>query len=111
VKPVHDTEWQPVPPHALPDNALKLGVSTRTTAIQDGWNGAMTSIADHTPLFSPWLFLVLALGLVPLSLRDPARLALLVGGVMTFLAYRNPVWLVGAACIAAATVIAERLRK
>lgn len=111
VKPVHDTEWQPVPLRSLPDNALKLGVSTRTTAIQDSWTGALTSLAEHTPLFSPWLFLVLALGLVPLSLRDPARLALLVGGVMTFLAYRNPVWLVASALLAAATAIAERARK
>jgi hypothetical protein len=111
VKPVHDTEWQPVPPRALPDNALKLGVSTRTTAIQDGWTDALTSLADHTPLFSPWLYLILALALVPLSLRDPARVALLVGGVMTFLAYRNPVWVGAAACIAAAVTIAERLRR
>jgi hypothetical protein len=111
VEPRADREWQPVPPRVFPEQALKLGVPTRTTAIQDATTDALSWLAEHTPLFSPWLFLVMALAAVPLSLAEPTLLALAVSGITTFVAYRNPVWLVASACIAAAAALSARLRR
>jgi hypothetical protein len=109
VTPRADHEWVAVPLRELPPDAMKLGVPIRTTAIQDTSTSVLASIAAHTPLFSPWLYLALALGLIPFALRQPDVLALLVGGVLSFVTYRNPVWLVASACVSLAMVLA-RLR-
>lgn len=107
VQPQADSEWFDVPQRDYGKAALKLGVPTRTTALQDAWTGAVTAIADHTPLFSPWLYFGLALLLVPFTIARPVLLVLLVGGVLVFVTYRNPVLLIACTCTAAVATIAR----
>jgi hypothetical protein len=79
--------WSPVParvprvaryaPHMLTD----LGLATsHDNAVQAGYTAALTWLADHTPLFRPWLYLALALGLLAV-VRRRAPLALLLSGL------------------------------
>jgi hypothetical protein len=108
VAPGINREWRQVPLRVVDDDLPKLGVPTRTTAVQDAAAATFRAVAAHTPLFSPWLFLALAVALVPLALRDPVALALIISGVMLQLAHRGSVHVIACACLAALLVIARR---
>jgi hypothetical protein len=108
VEPGANTHWRAVPIVELPSDALKLGVPTRTTVMQDGWTDALTGFADHTPLFWPWLFVGLAALVIPFALRRPDALALAISGIALQLVFRDSLLPIAAACLAALIVGCER---
>lgn len=96
-----------VPLRPLPSAALKLGVPTRTTAIQDGWTVMHEAL---TPLYTPWPYLVLILLLVPFALRQ-RDVAILLASALAFHAPGILTgWLVIATLLSAILVAARRLR-
>jgi hypothetical protein len=97
-----------VPSRALPEGALKLGVPTRSTAIQDDWTEGHAALADVVPVFSPWPYLALLVVLAPFALRQPDVWPLLVSafalhGLGVFTA-----WLPVCLALAGAIVLARR---
>lgn len=108
IEPATNVRWREVPRAEFPPEALKLGVPTHTTALHDRWTDAYAAIADVTPLFSPWLFVALAVLLVPVAMRVPLALALVVSGIGFQLVFRMSVWPIVAACLAAMIVVASR---
>ena len=101
--------WSPVPERVprvaryAPQMLTDLGLATsHESAVQAGYTAALTWLADHTPLFRPWLYLALALILVAV-VRRRTLLALLLSGLamqlsLLFVAmspdYRYSHWLV-----------------
>jgi hypothetical protein len=64
------------------DAAAALGVTVRWSAPQLALTRAMRWISRHTPLFVPWVYLVLTLVLLPLAWRQRDVLAMLLSGLM-----------------------------
>lgn len=108
VEPGANAHWRAVPITELPPDALRLGVPAHTTVIQDSWTAALTAIADVTPLFWPWLFAGLAALTIPLALRRPDALALAISAVLFQLVFRDSLWPIAAACLAALIVACDR---
>ncbi len=49
-----------VPARADPALARRFGVPPRTSETQDAWQAVIRALAAHTPLFAPWLYVLLA---------------------------------------------------
>ena len=62
--------------------ADRLGLDLRPYDYQDTWSGLYRWLDDHTPLFRQWLYLVVALLLLPLCRRNRGAAALLVSGLL-----------------------------
>jgi hypothetical protein len=80
---------------------------------------SMRALADDAPIFAPWMYLVLALGLLPVVRRHRDVLALFASGIASVLAlafaatsvdYYQTLWLVTATCLGTLLVIARRAR-
>ncbi len=100
---VTDRPFDSVPDHAMFE-------------YQDSWSAAYRWLSGHTPLFRPWLYIVLGLTLLPLCRRDRAAAALLASGLVVeaslfFLApsedYRYSHWTIACACNALVMVVAQ----
>ena len=97
---------------AVPDRQTSL-------EYQESWSAAYLWLWSHTPLFRPWLYLVLGLTLLPMCRRDRVSAALVASGVLVeaslfFLApsadYRYSHWTITCACYVAVMVVARFLR-
>ncbi|HEX5064023.1 MAG TPA: hypothetical protein VFV99_31805 [Kofleriaceae bacterium] len=100
-----------------PDSAAKLGFSARPAGIQTVLRDGMRA-AGSTELFRPYVYLLLALVLLPFCFRDRELLALGLSGLVgelalfftaTSLDYRYSIWLVVTA-IMVAMMLAKRNR-
>lgn len=95
------------------------GISITTSRLQQGVDAALSWLAD-TPLFEPWMYRVLALGLLALALalRRSMPLVLLLSGLGMELwlffvdagAYRDSHWMICATILAGILLFADRLR-
>jgi len=64
-----------------PENAHKLGLGTGWSKLQRKLIRFYVFVVRHTPVFSVWMYLVVALALLPLALRHRDVLALLLSGL------------------------------
>lgn len=97
----------------------EFGISTASSVVQYRFNRAYYWISAHTPLLVPWVYLALAILLVPLALRQRDVLAILLSGLvmessLLFLAhstdYRYSHWMVIATILAAVFLGVRRRR-
>jgi len=103
-----------------PQLPLFAGTGTRWSALQLALTRVLTAVWKGTPLFKPWIYLALALLLLPLALRQRDAFALLASGIaleatLVVLAptpdYRYSHWMVVATCIAIVVLVARRYRQ
>jgi hypothetical protein len=103
--------------HAL--DALKFGIPTRVSDTQYGMSRALDVLAEHTPLFSPWMYLILAFLLLPLAHRQRDVAALLASGIVYELTqtitatnadHARSHWLIATVGIAVILLVARRSR-
>ncbi|HEX5064022.1 MAG TPA: hypothetical protein VFV99_31800 [Kofleriaceae bacterium] len=96
---------------------LDAGLATRSSGLQDKMTDAARALVDNTPLFVPWIYLVLGLVLLPFAGRYRDIVALLVSGLAAeatlFVtavdnSYAQSLWLITCACIALVAVIARK---
>lgn len=104
----------------LPAVALRFGIPTRSSELQDAWTSVLAALAAHTPLFVPWLYLAVALLLLPLARRHRDVLALLASGLAfeaslfvtaTGAAYAPSLWPIASTCLAIVLLLARRVRR
>ncbi len=100
------------------DTMLKRGVPPRTSELQDALVDGVRACA-RTPIFWPWIYLVVAVVLVPLARRQRDVLALLASGVLyelslfataTSAEYPQSHWMIACTGVAAVVVVARRTR-
>jgi hypothetical protein len=114
--------YSPVMMHRLQYTGLvaQLGVGTAWSELQGWMQRKAQWLAKKTPLFRPWMYLVLALVLLPLARRQRDVLALLLSGLgleasLFVLAptpdYRYSHWMVVCTCIAVVMLVARRARR
>jgi hypothetical protein len=113
--------YSPVMMHRLQYTGLleKLGVSTHATGLQSAWQRRVQWFARHTPLFRPWMYVVLALILLAFCRGHRDVFALLLSGLgleasLFLLAptpdYRYSHWLVVCVVISTVMLVARRAR-
>lgn len=99
--------------------ALVRGIPTRGSETRDLLVSIVESVS-LTPLFSPWVYALLALLLIPFARRDRVVLALLASGLLaeiyafiwaTGYDYRWSQWLIAATCIGLVATIAARAQR
>ena len=102
-----------------PEYAREVGFETGWSKLQRKLSRFEVWVARATPLYTPWLYVVLALTLLPLARRQRDMLGLLLGGLvfestLVLLApssdYRYSHWLVICTCVAAIVLTARRYR-
>lgn len=100
-----------------PEQVRALGLREHATTAHSGWIAMASWLAKATPLFRPWLYLVLAVVLLAVS-RRRITVALLLSGISMQLSlliaglspdYRYAHWLVLAVCAAAVLIVTERV--
>jgi hypothetical protein len=76
--------YSAVPPRIMkhPGFLTQIGLPAKTTAFQQRWTGIHKWLWRKTPLFTQWVYIVLALVLVPLAWRRRYVLALLASGLL-----------------------------
>jgi len=103
-----------------PQGPIDAGTGTRWSELQLALTDALTVLWKRTALFEPWMYLVIALLVVPLALRHRDVLALLASGILleaTLLPlaptpdYRYSQWMILCTCISAAVLVARRYRQ
>ncbi len=99
--------------------AVFMGLSTRTSSLQNWMQRKLEHVAKRTPLFRPWIYLVLALVFLPLGRRHRDVFALLLSGILLELSlfplagtpdFRYSHWLVLCTTLAAIMLVARRAR-
>jgi hypothetical protein len=114
--------YSPVMMHRLQYTGLvaQLGVGTGWSDLQGWMQRKAQWLAKKTPLFRPWMYLVLALVLLPFARRQRDVLALLLSGLgleasLFVLAptpdYRYSHWMVVCTCLAVVMLVARRARR
>ncbi|HEX5060074.1 MAG TPA: hypothetical protein VFV99_11975 [Kofleriaceae bacterium] len=97
-----------------------LGLPERSRPYQNKWSNAYNWLWTHTPIYTQWLYIVLALALLPFSRGQRDVFAVLASGLVVestlfFLAptpdYRYSHWTVVCTCVAVAMLIARRARR
>jgi hypothetical protein len=113
-------KWQPVY-ESFGDPALLAALQHRATV--SDWQYGMQQIVDlfaATPLFRPWLYLLLAIGALAILRRTPLLRNLVISGVAYEIAswlfaptieYRFSHWLVITTCAALAATLARRIKR
>jgi hypothetical protein len=95
--------------------ADRLQIELSTLSYQDSWSAAYGWLDEHTPLFRQWLYILIALLLLPLC-RDRRPAAILASGLVVeaslfFIApsadYRYSHWTIVCACVAFVMVCAR----
>ncbi len=113
--------YSPVMTHRLQYQGLiaKQGVSTHQTGLQSAWQRRVQWFAKETPLFRPWMYVVLALLLIAFCRGQRDVFALLMSGLgleasLFLLAptpdYRYSHWLVVCVVLATVMLVARRAR-
>ena len=101
------------------DQGRSLGLASEWSWLQRHGSRWMYQIWKHTPLYVPWIYLVLTLILLPLTRRHRDVFALLLSGLMmegTLLLlapspdYRYSHWMVVCTCLAVVALTARRAR-
>lgn len=94
-----------------------LGVSTRTTGVQDYLQRKAKWLSKKTPLYRPWIYLVIALVMLWFARQQRDVLAILLSGLglessLFVLAptpdYRYSHWMVVCTCLAVVMLVARR---
>lgn len=102
-----------------PDLVGPYGLGLEASKLQRLLSRPMAALRDHSPLFTPWLYLVLALVLLPLAWRHVDLRALLASAVVFELAlfpliqspdYRYSHWMVICTVCAVIVLVARRAR-
>lgn len=95
--------------------ALKeLGIGARPSKLQARVSAVMRGVAEHTPLYRPFMYLALALALLPFCRRDRLTTALLLSGIalgVLVLPGLPSAWPVLVAGVVAVIVTARRMRQ
>ena len=108
-----------VPPRQLGEPARKVGIPSRSSEVQDAATCVTGAFARHTPLFPPWLYLVLAFVLLVPALHHRDVLALLASGLAfeasllvtaTTPAYAASAWLIACTSMAIVMLVVRRAR-
>ncbi len=103
-----------------PDYAAQQGVLTIPSAVQIKLTRWLQWLSRHTPLFTPWLYFVLSLILIPVAWRQRAVLALVLSGIFMELTllplvhsrdYRYSHWMVITTTIAIIILTTQRARR
>jgi hypothetical protein len=103
----------------FPDYARSLGLPTGWSKGQQRATRWMVALGASTPLFVPWLYLAVALALLPLARRSADLAALVVSGVLMELTllplaaspdYRYSHWMIVCTVIAVISLTARRAR-
>ncbi len=98
-------------------DALKFGIPTRVSDTQYAMSRALEAVAEYTPLFAPWIYLILAFLLLPLAHRQRDVAALLASGIVYELTqgitatnadYARSHWLIATVGIAVILLVARR---
>lgn len=96
-----------------------MGIGTGWSKLQHKLSRWLTAVAAHTPLFVPWIYVLVALLLVPFALRHRDVLALLASGLLfeaTLLVlapspdYRYSHWLIVCTVISIIILTTRRMR-
>jgi hypothetical protein len=76
--------YSAVPPRIMkyPGFLTQIGLPAKTTAFQERWTRLHKWLWRKTPLFTPWVYVVIALLLVPFAWRQRHVLALLASGLL-----------------------------
>lgn len=99
--------------------ALAAGVPTRSSETQDALTDALDVLATTTPIFRPWIYLVVALVLLGFARRQRDVLALLASGLLLELSlffttpaaeHRHSHWFIVTVCVALVLVVVRRVR-
>jgi hypothetical protein len=97
-----------------------VGLHLHSNPVQRHMQQAVVKIALGTPLFRPWLYVVLSLILLPLARKHRDVLAILLSGLgleasLFFLAptpdFRYSHWMVVCCCTAVVMLVARRMRR
>jgi hypothetical protein len=103
-----------------PQTVLDRGMSVRASAVQYAMTDALDWLNHRTPIYKAWIYLALALVLLPFARRHRDVIALLASGILLEASlvplaptpdYRYSHWLVTATCVGAVIVVARRLRQ
>jgi hypothetical protein len=101
------------------DTIHEMGLASGWSPLQGLWTRAMSWIARATPVFAPWLYLVISLVLIPLARRHCDVLVILLSGLvyeatLVPLAASHDVryshWMVVTTCVAVVMLTARRAR-
>lgn len=99
---------------------LGIGVPTHASDLQEAMTEAAQALAKHTPLLVPWVYLVIALLLLPFAWRQRDAVAILASGlaaeavlcgIASDNSYRQSHWLVVCTCIGAVIVMVRRAKR
>lgn len=99
-----------------PDKLAELELSLRCSPIQSAWVDASTWVAENTPLFRPWLYLLATLAMLAVT-RRRSVVALLLSGIaleatLAFLTvspdYRYSHWFVLSAVVGGVLIVLHR---
>ncbi len=102
-----------------PENAHQMGIGTGWSAIQLSMSKWMRFVVRHSPLFTPYVYLIVAMILLPLAARHRDILAILLSGIvmessLLFLAasndYRYSHWMILCTIVGAVMLTARRYR-
>ncbi|MEJ7598256.1 MAG: hypothetical protein WKG01_10130 [Kofleriaceae bacterium] len=102
-----------------PEFAGKLGIGLESSKLQRKLTRPMVWLRDHTPIFTPWLYVVLSLILLPLGWRHRDVRALLISGLVIESSllplaqspdYRYSHWMVICTVISVIVLTARRAR-
>jgi hypothetical protein len=94
----------------------RLGIPQTTFAYQEQWSRFYRWLSVETPLFRPWLYIVVAILLLPLCRRNRDIAAVLASGLVVeaslfFIApsadYRYSHWTIASTCIASILLVAR----
>jgi hypothetical protein len=99
--------------------ARGMGLATGWSTLQITLTRWFASLSKHTPLFVPWIYVAIALALLPLARRQRDVLVILLSGLALELAqlftavarnYAYSAWVVACACIGVVVLVARRAR-
>jgi len=102
-----------------PDYVHQMGQGTGWSKLQHKWTRAILWIWRNTPIFVPWIYVVISIVLIPLAWRHRDVLALLISGLVFEASlvplaasgdYRYSHWMVITVCVAIVVLTARRAR-
>jgi hypothetical protein len=100
-----------------PQTTIEAGLSNRASAFQLAMTSAMIALNRYTPIFEPWMYLALALVLLPFTRRHREAFAVLASGLVIEASllplaptpdYRYSHWMVVCTCLAVVLIVARR---
>jgi hypothetical protein len=102
-----------------PELALRLGVPTRSTVLQDGTTELYRALAAAPPLFTPWAYVIVACGVLVVGRRRRLVVTLAASGLAweatllvttTSPGFAPSLWLVACTCLGLVALVTRRAR-